>query len=470
MSTNNTLQRLKDANLLKQYHSNLIFDYTEYPTKSFWKESFNYQEYEKILVDWLKKNSKAPILFYIHTPFCEQLCYFCLCSKEITKDYKKVESYLYDYLFKEIDILFNILKKNQIKLNVKEIYFGGGSPTYYKEKEFKAIMDKIKEKIEFDNVGDVTVEIDPRRVDEEKLMFYNDCGVNRISFGVQDFDYEVQKRINRIQPAKLLEDLLTEKIRKTYQAFNFDLLIGLPGQTTESIERTIKKVIEIKPTQLQTLMMHYKPGTRKYMINMLREGPLPDFYDRKIFYSIVEKELLKAGYEKTGYEMFALPNDPITKAIADNKALYASLGTQKGDATNFVAVGSSAHGCLGNDYYMQNFYELNKYREAIDNGQLPIYRGLKLSDDDKIRQNVIKTIRTYFKINYNEINQKFSIDFTHYFKKEINDLDIFLKDQFIEFDDNGFKLTDLGIHFSPQIANTFDSYHKIDFQAKKVSA
>ena len=455
------LNQLQDANLLKKYHSNLLYDYTEYPTKAHWGEDFSHEEYKKSLSSWLKKNSEKPIMFYIHTPFCEQLCWFCLCSKEITQDYSKVEDYLYNYLFKEIELLFNFLNKEGIELNVREIYFGGGSPTYYKNKEFKALIDNLKNRFDFSKIGDISIEIDPRRVDEEKLLFYNSCGVNRLSFGIQEFDLNVQKRINRIQPPELMHKLLSKKIRETYPAFNFDLLIGLPGQTKETVKKTISEVIKLKPTQLQTLLMHYKPGTRKYMINMLRDGPLPDFYDRKIFYSIIEDQLLKNGYEKTGYEMFALKGDPISKAVKEKKALYASLGTQKGEATNFIAIGSSCHVNLGNEYYFQNFYEQNKYRDALNNNQLPIYRGMKLNQDDKIRQELVKTLRTYFEIDFQYFSEKYNINFRDYFKAEIEDLEELKSDKLLTVNENNIKMTELGIHFSPIIANKFDKYNKI---------
>ena len=268
----------------------------------------------------------------------------------------------------------------------------------------------MKSKFNINEVGDWTVEIDPRRVDENKLLFYKNCGVNRISFGVQDFDLEVQKRINRIQPSTLLDNLLSEKVRKEFPAFNFDILIGLPGQTLESMSNTIDQVIKLRPTQLQTMMMHYKPKTRKYMINMLRDGPLPDFYDRKMLYSLLEKKLLEGGYKKTGFESFALPGDPIEKSYNEEKTYYGSIGAQKGEVTDFIAVGSSAHGCLGDDYYFQNFYELNLYREALDRNEFPIYRGIKLNKEDKIRRHIVKFLRTYFYINFEDVNKKFDIN------------------------------------------------------------
>ena len=449
-------EKIRDANLLKKYHKSLIYDYTEYPTKGNWDQTFGSDEYKNSLKDWITRNPTKPILFYVHTPFCEQLCWFCLCSKEITQDYNKVKKYLYDYLFKEMDMLFNFLEQNNLKLNVKEIYFGGGSPTYYKNEEFEKLTDKMKNMFDFNQVGDWTVEIDPRRVDEEKLLFYKKCGVNRISFGVQDFDKKVQERINRIQPSEMLDNLLTKKIREEYPVFNFDLLIGLPGQTTTSITNTMDKVVELKPTQLQTMMMHYKPNTRKYMINMLRDGSLPDFYDRKILYKIVDDKLIKAGYKRTGYESYALPGDPIEKSYNEKKTLYASLGSQKGEAVNFVAVGSSAHGALGDEYYSQNFYEQNLYRDKIDESKFPIYRGLKLEKNDQIRRDVVKTLRTYFEIDFQEFESKYSIDFKKYFEDSFKYLDEHSKDGLIDIDKKKLKITELGVQFSSVICHAFD--------------
>ena len=449
-------EKIRDANLLKKYHKSLIYDYTEYPTKGNWDQTFGSDEYKNSLKDWITRNPTKPILFYVHTPFCEQLCWFCLCSKEITQDYNKVKKYLYDYLFKEMDMLFNFLEQNNLKLNVKEIYFGGGSPTYYKNEEFEKLTNKMKNMFDFNQVGDWTVEIDPRRVDEEKLLFYKKCGVNRISFGVQDFDKKVQERINRIQPSEMLDNLLTKKIREEYPVFNFDLLIGLPGQTTTSITNTMDKVVKLKPTQLQTMMMHYKPNTRKYMINMLRDGSLPDFYDRKILYKIVDDKLIEAGYKRTGYESYALPGDPIEKSYNEKKTLYASLGSQKGEAVNFIAVGSSAHGALGDEYYSQNFYEQNLYRDKIDESKFPIYRGLKLEKNDQIRRDVVKTLRTYFEIDFQEFESKYSIDFKKYFEDSFKYLDEHSKDGLIDIDKKKLKITELGFQFSSVICHAFD--------------
>lgn len=457
-----------NAGLIKKYHTNLIYDYTEYPTKGNWSEKFSQEDYKNAILEWYPKNKDKPVLFYVHTPFCEQLCYFCLCSKEITNNYDKVKNYLYNYLSKEFDLLEKHLVENNIKLNFKEIYLGGGSPTYYKEKEFKYLIQRLKKLIDFKKIGDFTIEIDPRRVDEEKLIFYHEQGVNRLSFGIQDFDLNVQEEINRIQPPELVDKLLTPKIRKLFPVINFDLLIGLPKQSEKSIASTINNVVNLKPSQLQTMYVHYKPNTRKYMIKMVRNGPMLDFFDRKAVFEKARDLLLAGGYTRAGFESYSLPNDPLTKSMEKKKAVYNSLGTQKGEATNFIAVGSSAHGVLNDQFYFQNFYEQDRYRTAVSNGEFPIYRGLKMSDDDVIRREVIRHIRTFFNVEYDFFEKKYNIKFKDYFKKELSNLDTFQRDQLLETNGNNFILSDLGQHFAPQVANVFDSYNDQKFYLRDI--
>ncbi len=457
---------LENANLIKKYHANLVYDYTEYPTKGHWSESFSDEDYKNCIIEWFPQNKIKPVLFYVHTPFCEQLCNFCLCSKEITKDYEKVKDYLYKYLLKEIDMLEDHLIKNKINFNYKEIYFGGGSPTYYREEEFAFLINRLKKFIDFKNIDDFTVEIDPRRVDEDRLIFYNEMGVNRLSFGVQDFDPGVQEEINRIQPPELLHNLLTERVRKLFPVINFDLLIGLPRQSVSTITDTIKHVVDLKPTQLQTMYVHYKPGTRKYMIKMVRNEPMLDFYDRKAVFQQASKLLIESNYKRAGFESYALPNDPLTKSMNEKKAVYNSLGTQKGEATNFIAVGSSAHGVLNDQFYFQNFYEQNLYREALDNDKFPIYRGLRLTEDDTIRREVIRHIRTFFNVEFDYFEKKYKKSFSSYFNKELSNLRAFEKDDLLKISENNIVISPLGEHFSPQIANVFDIYNDQEFYNK----
>jgi len=447
-----------NANLIKKYHQDIVYNYAEYPTKDHWSFDFNDNDYKKALIEWIQKNPDKKIFFYVHIPFCEQLCFFCTCSKFITKDYGRVKDYL-DYLYKEIDILFNFLNEHNIKLNVGTVFFGGGSPTILNKEDLKKLVDKLKSSFEWSNVEFFTIESDPRRVDEERLIYNHEvCGANRISFGMQDLAEEVQRRVNRIQPAKLFEDILTDKVRKMYKEIAFDLLIGQPGQTVETMAKTCDGVIKLKPTLVQLSLMAYKPWVAKYQIRMLEEGPLPDFFERKELLEVIHEKLIAGGYIRTGFECYSLPESPMTKAYEAGEAHYGASGHQPGGRVNFIAVGSSSMSNLGNDYYVQNFYDILSYKKALDKGLLPSFRGMKLSSDDKVRQHATQQIRSYFKLDFKNFKEQFNIDFVDYFSKEIKYLDGMVKDGLVEVLNNSIIVTDIGRDFVQNIMNVFDKY------------
>ena len=447
-----------NANLIKKYHQDLVFNYSEYPTKDHWSFGFKDDEYKNALVNWLPKNQDKKIFFYVHIPFCEQLCWFCTCSKFITKDYEKVKDYL-NYLYKEIDLLFGFLNENKIKLNVGTVFFGGGSPTILNREDLKELVDKLKGLFDWSKVENFTVESDPRRVDEDRLIYNHEvCGANRISFGMQDFDTEVQRRVNRIQPAKLFDDILTDKVRKVYKEIAFDLLIGQPGQTLESMEKTCDEILRLKPTLVQLSLMAYKPWVSKYQVKMVVDGPLPDFLERKELLEVIHQKLKAGGYIRTGFECYSLPDSPMTKAFNEGETHYGAAGHQTGGRVNFIAVGSSSLSNLGNDYYVQNFYDLPSYRKSLDKNMLPCFRGMKLLEDDKIRQHATQQIRSYFKLDFENFKEQFNVDLTEYFSKEIKYLDDMIKDGLVEVSKDGILLTEIGRDFTQVIMNIFDKY------------
>ncbi|OUX36489.1 MAG: oxygen-independent coproporphyrinogen III oxidase [Candidatus Pelagibacter sp. TMED273] len=447
-----------DANLIKKYHQDIVFNYAEYPTCDHWDFSFNDEDYKKALIEWIPQNPDKKIFFYVHIPFCEQLCWFCTCSKIITKDYNKVKEYLV-YLYKEIDILFNYLNENNIKLNVGTVFFGGGSPTILNREDLKELVDKLKQLFDWSNVENFTVESDPRRVDEDRLIYNAEiCGANRISFGMQDFDENVQRKVNRIQPASLFENILTKKVRKLYSEIAFDFLIGLPGQNTNTISSTCDKIIQLQPTLVQLSLLAYKPWVAKYQIKMLAEGPLPDFLERKELLEVIHQKLSKAGYIRTGFECYSLPNSPMTKAYNDGTAHYGASGHQTGGKVNFIGVGSSSKSNLGDDYYAQNVYDVSKYKKFLDNKKLPIFRGMKLSKDDQIRQHATQQFKSYLKMDFKPLEDNFKIDPKEYFAEEINELDEMIKDGLVQINEFGIFLTEIGKDFSQNISNVFDKY------------
>ena len=243
-----------------------------------------------------------------------------------------------------------------------------------------------------------------------------------------------------------------------YKEIAFDLLIGQPGQTVETMAKTCDGVIKLKPTLVQLSLMAYKPWVAKYQIRMLEEGPLPDFFERKELLEVIHEKLIAGGYIRTGFECYSLPESPMTKAYEAGEAHYGASGHQPGGRVNFIAVGSSSMSNLGNDYYVQNFYDILSYKKALDKGLLPSFRGMKLSSDDKVRQHATQQIRSYFKLDFKNFKEQFNIDFVDYFSKEIKYLDGMVKDGLVEVLNNSIIVTDIGRDFVQNIMNVFDKY------------
>lgn len=483
---------LEDINLLKKYDV-YAFDYIEYPHKSFWKRKeggggwkpklsqttdkltsnieveggdsitvncengVNADDYFAAWQAYRDAHPERPVLLYVHIPFCEELCSFCICHRQITNKYDIAKDYLYNSLFREIDLIDNVFSALGWRPSVLEVYFGGGSPTFLREEEFKALLNKLDIVFNLSTVRDMTIEIDPRRIEENRLHFYSQLGVNRLSFGIQDFDLKVQSAINRVQPAELTSALLTREVRKKFKSINFDLLVGLPGQTPRSIGETVRTLVEMKPTRVSLAYLHYGPKFHLHQRLMLKESLLPDFYERKELFVTALNGLAQGGYVRTGFEHFALPDDAVAKAMQEEKVLYNSLGSTSGDTVDILAIGRSAYSTIG-DYYFQTVYDQSEYDQALIARQYPVLRGYKLTSDDKIRRYVIKTIRTYFKISVLSVEETYSIKFFEYFASEIQRLREFESDGLVSLSNDMLTLTEAGKHFANLIGSVFDSF------------
>ena len=453
MNTNRNI--LNNINLLKKYDI-YSFDYIEYPHKSFWKKEIKQEDIKSRLRKLI--NDQVPTMLYVHIPFCEQLCMFCICHRQITSDSKVALKYLKESLFLEIDLMRSIAKETGKSFNFKELYFGGGSPTFLNEEEFKILKEKLNEIIDFSKINEFSVEIDPRRVKSDRLLFYHTQGVNKLSFGVQDFDSQVQENINRVQPSKLIDDILTKEVRDSFRSINFDLLVGLPGQTIKTISSTIKEVIRLRPDRVALAYLAYNPDFHPHQRHMMMKSLLPDFYERKELFVEAVEMLSSSEYIRTGFEHFALPHDRVSKSLSKGKAYYNSFGATTGDCTSVLALGRSSYSTIGDDLYYQNHYKQNEYQSSLESGKFPLERGWILDNDSIIRRDIIKNIRTYFEFDKDEINEKYEINFDKYFKKELERLKMFFKDELIYTEKSKIVATDLGKHFANLIGSNFDTF------------
>lgn len=455
--TNN--KRIKK--LMEKYNYR-TYVYAEYPHKSYWTKEFSEDMYKKALLLLGSEKKDSPLMFYVHIPFCKMQCFYCTCHTSITNDYQKIKDYLVS-LYKEIDLLKDFFTKNSIKPNFKEIHIGGGSPTLLKEEEFDILIKNIRDFVELSEIREFSLEIDPRTIDNEKLRYYSSKGINRISFGIQDFEPDVQKAINRVQPFEIVEKLMTPEIRNLFShGINFDILCGLPNQTIESIKRTFKKIIHLAPDRVCFSYLGFFPEYAKHQHIMIdgkngRPDRLPDEYERRILFMTGVEILLSNGYIRTGYDHFVKITDEIAESLKKGKMRWNALGITTGDYTDVLAVGASSTNTLGR-YYSQNLYYNEGYIEVVNKLKLPVYRGYVLNEDEMIRREVIQAIRNYGKIKYNEIGTKLNIEFKKYFKKELEGLEGFEKDGLLIKDEEGFEMTELGREFVLFVCGNFDSF------------
>lgn len=451
------LERVSE-DLLEKYDI-YAFDYIEYPHKSFWSEQFSEEDYKAGLKELCRSAECPPLVLYVHIPFCQQMCWFCVCHFKITHDYERVKGYL-DSLYRELDLLHQFCVESSIALNFKEVHLGGGSPTYLREEEFLKLKEKLRLMVNFNGLDEFAIEVDPRRVDRERMRFYLREGISRVSFGVQDFDPEVQKAVNRIQPPELLENLLTPEIRGSFESVNFDLLCGLPRQTAASMRKTIEKVIQFQPDRIALSFMHYSPKDAPHQVVMKKNGDLPDFVDRKLIFQEAVDALIRGGYIRTGFEHFARSTDAVAKAVKKRTIQYNSLGATPGRCSYLIGVGLHSYSRLGERRYSQNVYEQPEYEAALAKGRLPVFRGHQLSQDDLIRREIIHKLRTLFTLDRGEIEEKYGLEFEQYFQEEETVLREFASDGMLEFRGSEVTLTDLGKNFSNLAGRIFDKYSR----------
>ena len=451
------------------------FMYTEYPHKSFWDKSFNDKDYRSALAIEMGSHQNNSSLLYVHLPYCQELCWFCTCHVAITNSYDKVIQYM-EFLYKEIDLLTYIFQNNPKQPTFTEIHLGGGSPTFLKEAEFDTLIERLKKLVDIDSLQEFSIEIDPRRVDRKRMVYYHKKGINRISFGIQDFDLKVQKAINRVQPIDLIENLLAPEIRNLFpNGVNFDIIGGLPHQTPQTVRVTADECLRLSPDRICFNYLHFAPNFAQHQEIMCdgnngRPSKLPDYSERKnIFGEFLEVLSENGNYVRTGYDHFALSTDQNAKSMKKREMKWNALGVTSGRYHNIIGIGVHSYSTIGK-YYFQNFYEIEDYENSLNQGLLPIYRGKELSKDDLIRRDIIQRIRNYFHLNIIEIEKLYDINFKNYFSLELHKLVQLEKDGLIEFNDKAIIITDIGYQFTNIVCRVFDKYYEGEVMAKDLGA
>ena len=432
--------------------------YTSYPTADRFVEAFSQADLHQAL-DLRNQGlgqKNRPLSIYVHIPFCESLCYYCACNKIITKHHEKAEPYL-RYLAKEIELYTSSIGMGQ---TVSQLHLGGGTPTFLSNDELRELMSMLKRSFSFVAGGEYSVEVDPRTVDETRLALLFELGFNRLSFGVQDFDPEVQKAVHRIQPAQQVFDLVASARKIGFESINVDLIYGLPKQTPESFDRTLKQINELRPDRIALYAYAHLPERFKPQRRILAaELPAPSSKIAMLSRSL--EALMNAGYVYVGMDHFALPDDALAVAKRQGRLHRNFQGYSTQPDCDLIGLGISAIGRMGGTY-SQNAKTMDEYVDMLDHGQLPIVKGLALSRDDLIRRSWIMAIMCQGHIQYDAFNEAWLIDAKKYFAAEIEQLNSLQAQGLVELTDGGLQVTPMGWFFVRGVAMVFDKYLQAD--------
>jgi len=448
----------KHPEVLNQFNESGPY-YTSYPTLGLWSKKFQHTEYTDALIDFFThEGENAPIHLYVHIPFCAKLCYYCICNIQVSNDRARIQQFL-DYLIREIDLLKNFFNAHGIKPNIKEIHLGGGTPSHLFNDQFAQLIQKLGTLADIDSLNELTMEIDPRTTKRENLHFFSEQGVKRISFGVQDFDPEVQRVINRVQPPELIDSLLTPEIRSRFTGVNFDLLYNLPLQTRETFRKTIEQVKKFSPERVTLLKYAHVPDIRKHM-KMIKESDLPAADQLPLMFVDAVNGLLEGGYEWVGVDNFAKPSDDLGKAVQKKTVCRTFNGFTPGRTSHLIGVGPTTTSAFGN-YYSQSVYGLNDYYKRIGENQFPILRGYKLNKDEIIRRDIIFRLLCKQSVDFNEIDSKYALDHKKYFSEELETLNNGFTDRgILEMAGNVMEVTFPGRFLLRNVCKVFDTFHK----------
>ena len=432
--------------------------YTSYPTADRFVEAFTESDYLQAL-DQRSGSAAArsqPLSLYVHIPFCESLCYYCACNKIITKHKDRAETYL-RYLTREVDLHMAHLGQGH---SVSQLHLGGGTPTFLSDDELRELMHMLKRNFNFVPGGEYSVEVDPRTVDEKRLAVLAELGFNRLSFGVQDFDPAVQKAVHRIQPVEQVFALVEASRKLGFESVNVDLIYGLPQQTPESFDRTLAQVNELRPDRIALyayahLPERFKPQRRIHAAELPSGGAKVSMLARSI------EAFEEGGYVYVGMDHFALPNDALAVAKRQGRLHRNFQGYSTQPDCDLIALGVSAIGRVGSTY-SQNAKTMDEYCDLLDQGHLPVVRGLALTRDDIIRRNVIMAIMCQGSLQFESINASCLIDFKQYFANELAQLKAMQDQGLVEVTEQGIQVTSMGWFFVRGVAMVFDRYLQAD--------
>jgi oxygen-independent coproporphyrinogen III oxidase len=432
--------------------------YTSYPTADRFVEAVD----GCCLEQWIRQRAATgwshPLAVYVHVPFCQSVCYYCACNKIVTRDKSRGAVYV-DDLLREIGLYADLLGRRE---PISQLHFGGGTPTFLSGGELQAIVDALEKRFDITATAERSIEVDPRTVDVDRLGELFRQRFNRISFGVQDFDPQVQQAVHRVQSTEQVFELTRAAREFGFESINVDMIYGLPRQTEQSFRCTLATLVELRPDRVAVygyahLPQRFKPQRR------IHAEDLPSAHDKLAMMRAAIEVLTGAGYEYIGMDHFALPTDALANAQRLGVLHRNFMGYTTQPDCDMLGLGVSAIGRMG-PCYAQNYRTLDEYCDAVRAGRLPIARGYELTRDDMIRRSVIMSIMCSGEVSFPALQTSYLIDPKLAFHEEIGRLREFRDLGLLEVDSEGIRLTRQGRFFVRPIAMVFDKYLRAAMQ------
>lgn len=444
-----------DLDVLKKYNRPGP-RYTSYPTALHFHTGFTPEDLRQEFVSSNAGGNLADVSLYVHFPFCRTLCYFCGCNVLITHRGDKIRRYL-DYLKRKIDLVSPFVNSDR---RVVQMHWGGGTPNYLSPEQITEISGYLRKRFSFAPDAEVSIEIDPRTVTPEHLASIRGDGFNRVSFGVQDVNPEVQKAVNRIQTKEQNEYVMHESRRLGFHSINVDLMYGLPYQTADSYTVTLDEVVSWAPDRLAVFNYAHMPWMKKHQ-GVLPEAAIPNAAERLQILKLAIERLTGAGYVYIGMDHFARPGDDLAAALKAGTLHRNFQGYSTYANAEVYALGITAISQLRN-VYAQNARTIPDYERLIDEGRIPTHAGFTLTDDDRLRRHVITEIMCNSRVIKASVESKFDIDFDVYFAKALAHLKPFAEDRLIELLPGRISVLETGWFVVRNIAMAFDAYLAAD--------
>ena len=438
--------------------------YTSYPTANLFDDRFTSDDYRAAVERSNSELDPKPLSLYFHIPFCDTVCFYCACNKIVTKMRDRATPYL-EHLYREIEMQGELYDRSR---PVDQLHWGGGTPTFLNQDQMRSLMAKTGQHFTLmdNDQGEYSIEIDPREIDPEGVHFLREVGFNRMSLGVQDFDPRVQKAVNRIQSEEITFAAINAAREAKFKSVSVDLIYGLPFQSVDSFLVTLEKIMQARPDRFSVFNYAHLP-TLFMPQRRINEEDLPSAAEKLEILQSVIRFLTEQGYVYVGMDHFARPDDELVIA-QDKGLLYRNFqGYSTHADCDMVAMGVTAISQV-NDIYSQNVRDEDSYYQMIDDGKLPLMRGIRLRADDMLRRELITQLICNFKLYINQFMTKQEINFGQYFEDEIKQLEIMQDDGLLNIDRDLITILPPGRLLIRNICMTFDA-HLNDNQKNRFS-